>query len=133
GDGAVHDSITDAATIWPAAGNNAAPEARWDRTGEHVAAEDAQARVARVVLVRRMIRSTARQPAGAGGKVHLDQVGNVDPGDVAAAGLRRFERSVLQHDQVDQLAEFGVLRVFPEQGSILAWAGAAVEVLVRKR
>src|SRR5207247_6319216 len=61
------------------------------------------------------------------------QVGNVDPGDVAAAGLRRFERSVLQHDQVDQLAEFGVLRVFPEQGSILAWAGAAVEVLVRKR
>src|SRR6266550_2602589 len=56
GDGDVHDIITKAAAVRPAAGNDSAAEAGLDRTGEHVAAEDAQARVARVVLVGRMIR-----------------------------------------------------------------------------
>ena len=70
---------------------------------------------AHVVLIGRMIRTTARQPARACGKVHLNQVGNVDAGDVAAAGFRRLERGVLEHEQVDQPAELGVLRIFAEQ------------------
>src|SRR5436190_21440134 len=68
-DGDVHDIITEASAVRPAAGNNSAAEAGLDGAGEHVAAEDTQAGVACVALVGRMIRSTARQPAGASGKV----------------------------------------------------------------
>src|SRR3989442_9327337 len=43
GDSDIHDIITEAAAVWPAAGHNSAAKASLDRTGEHVAAKDAQA------------------------------------------------------------------------------------------
>src|SRR5947207_2146983 len=92
GHGDVQDVVAEASAIGPTAGDNSAAESRLNRTREHVAAEDAQTREAHVVLIGRMIRTTARQPARACAELRLNAAGRSVAGAVPATGFGRLER-----------------------------------------
>src|SRR5262245_47174505 len=63
--------------------------AKWilDIALKHVAAEDAQAREARVIRIGRGIRAAASEAHAGSREVHLDHVGNIYGRDLGAVGL----------------------------------------------
>src|SRR5438477_11934282 len=102
----VHHIVSKAAAIWPAAGHNTSTEAGLNCACQRVAAKDAQAREAWIVRISSALRAIARQPTGAGGQIHLDQIGDKDSCDVSAVLLDRGQRAA-EENHVDKMRQYG--------------------------
>ena len=64
-------------------------------------------------------------------EVHLDQIGDVDAGNVRSSSFYGRGRIVaLENEKIYQRSEFRVLRVLAKEFAIRRGAGAAVKVLV---
>ena len=105
-----------------------AAESSLDLAGQHVSAEDAQAREPRVIGIDRIRCATAGETRRGRGQVHLDQVGDEDPGNVRP--VRRRGHVAVEHERVDQRGELRLLGVLAEQVLVPGRARAAVEILV---
>ena len=100
-DGNVRHIVAEAPAVWPAAGNEAAvAEGVLDFALQHVAAEDAQSRVTRIIRIGRIIRAAPREAHLAGGEIDFDQVGNVDRCDIRAV-VRDLRPATSEQDRVD--------------------------------
>jgi len=110
----IHDVITETPAIGPAAWNNPRSKLRkpgLDLTNEHITAEDAEPREARIIWVRRVRGAAPRQARRAGGEIDLDQVGDEDCSDVATVHVDTWQIR-LEDEEVQQrrqLRSHGIL------------------------
>ena len=65
---------------------------------KHIAAEDAQAREARIIRIRRMVGAAAGEAHARRREVHLDHIGDIDARDIGAVRSRWPGMSDLEHE-----------------------------------
>src|SRR5215510_12262350 len=123
GDGDVDDIVAEAPAVRPSAWNEPAIFERILNVAlQHVAAEDAQTRIASVVRVRRITGAPAGETSFACRQVDLDQIRNIDSGYVGAISLRSNRR--VEDEQIDQARQFRRLGVLSKELAVSAGACA---------
>src|SRR4030095_4190861 len=91
-----------------------APTPWCELADQRIAAEDAQSREARIVGVGEVRWTAAGQARRPSGQIDLDQIGDVDPGNVGST-LFNPRNVRLENQKIQELGELGILRVLPEQ------------------
>src|SRR6185369_5587648 len=124
----IDNIVSEATTVGPPA-RNEPTILEWilDAALQHITAEDAESRIPCII---RITRSTAGQTGLRGGEINLDQIRDVNAGNVSAVRLRRNRR--LEDKQIDQMSELRRFRILPEEFAIAARARAAVQILISK-
>src|SRR6185369_2418854 len=127
--GDVDNIVSKATTVGPSAGNESAILKRILNVAlQYVAAEYAQSRITRIV---RITWTTTGQTHLSCREIDLDQIRNVNAGNVTAVCLRRHWR--LKHEKIDQAGEFRRFSILSKEFSIRARARAAVQILIGDR
>jgi hypothetical protein len=128
----VHNVVAEPASIGPASRDQSAIGERILHLAlEHIAAEDAQAREARVIRIRRVPGAAAGETHARCREIHFDQIGDINAGDVRSSGFDGGTVA-LEHNSINQPREFRVLCILAKEFAIRRGAGGPTRTIRTK-